>query len=89
MEPITFPQANCFYGPPPGIDDSQCGTIPAFRGNVVGGCTDGADIVIVAWLPSEEDRQAIAKGDLLYLGFWAGAIPPHFVTTEFPATKSR
>jgi len=85
MTPTTFPQANCVFGPPPGLDESQCASIPAFRGRFSGGCMDGADVVIVAWHPSPEEIQAITEGDLIYLGFMS-SMPPHFVTTQFPPT---
>jgi len=70
------------------MDESQCASIPAFRGSMMGGCVDGADIVIVAWKPSDVELAQMAAGNPIYLGFMSG-MPPHFVTTEIPALIPR
>lgn len=83
MTPIDFPQSNSVFNPPPNLDKSQCKPIPAFVGDVEGGNIDGASVITVAWLPSEKEKQQIANGSPIFLTCMS-AIPPHFLTTEFP-----
>jgi hypothetical protein len=82
MTPINFPQANKMFGPPPDLDGSQCGTLPAFIGQVVGGNLDGSPFVVVAWQPDAWEIAAIAKGAPLFLSV-LGGLPPHFISTDF------
>lgn len=36
---------------PDDLEESQCATIPAYRGVISGGSVDGIPVVVVAWLP--------------------------------------
>jgi hypothetical protein len=82
MTPIDFNQSNCTFGPPSDMEESQVRTIPAFRGTVERGSCEGAPVVIVAWLPTPAEREAISEGSPVFLTF-LGGLPPHVVTTSF------
>lgn len=82
MTPTDFPQANCTYRAPKGLEDSQVQPIRAYKGVVKSGSCDGTVMTVVAWLPSPEELLALAHGQPLYLTF-LGGLPPHFPTTHF------
>lgn len=82
MTPIPFPEANTKFGPPPEMDESQVATIPAFAGTVEGGNCDGSAQVIVAWMPTDGERLAIATGAPVFISM-LGGLAPHFLTTSF------
>lgn len=82
MNPIEFPQANVRYGPPPDLEESQCMTIPAYKGTVEGGSVDGCEQVVVAWKPTEHDVERIKNGELIFISM-IGSLAPHFLTTSF------
>lgn len=82
MTPFRFPEANTNFGPPPGLDESQVRTIPAFVAGVKGGNLDGSTCVIVAWKPSAEEIAEIQKGAAIYVNM-VGGLAPHFLTTSF------
>lgn len=86
MHPVAFPQANCHFGPPPGLDASQVACVPAYRGTIIGGNLDGSDVCVVAWEPSAEDIERIRNGQPVYVAMMGG-LAPHFLCTEisFPA----
>lgn len=81
MTPTTFPQANTNFGPPPDLDASQCGTIPAYVGNIQGGNLDGSRCVIVAWQPSAADLHRLNVGAPIFL-MMIGGLAPHQVSTN-------
>jgi hypothetical protein len=87
MTPIRFPQANCTFGPPDDMDESQVMTIPAFKGTMKGGNLDGSHFVTVAWKPSEEEIEKLQKGEAVYLTMMGG-LSPHFLTVGFPYPDS-
>jgi hypothetical protein len=82
MTPIKSKEANTQFGPPPGLAESQCMTIPAFVGKVQGGSVDGCDIVVVAWQPSAEELGQLAAGKPIFISM-IGGLAPHFLTTDF------
>jgi len=86
MKPIKFPEANCQYGPPPDLSESQCMTIFAYAGRVQGGSVDGAQQVITAWQPDEAELRDLIAGKPIYMSF-LGGLPPHFATTDFEKAK--
>lgn len=83
MSPIEFPEANCHFGPPPGMTEQQVRGVKGFLGSVMGGSMDGSTIVVVAWRPSPEDLQALNQGGAIYVSC-IGGLPPHFLCTSFP-----
>ena len=87
MKPVPFPQASTFFGPPPGLEESQVMTIPAFVGTVVRGSLEGADVVITAWQPDAADLDRIKQGAPVFLTF-LGGLPPHMVSTDFDTAKT-
>jgi len=83
MLPTQFPQANTHFKPPPGYNEDQVASIPAWVGELQDGNLDGAAVVIVAWRPSWEEVELLKKGNPVFIGFLAG-VPPHFVCAQFP-----
>lgn len=86
MKPVSFPQVNCKFGPPPGMDESQVQTIPGFRGDISAGNLDGAFVVVVAWQPSEKELAQLNEGAPIFVMFMSGIVP-HCLNTEFPLEK--
>ena len=82
MTPSNFQESNCVFNPPPDLDESQCAKIHAYKGQIKGGSVDGADVVVVAWKPTDLEIQAIRSGSLIYLSC-LGGLPPHCITTNF------
>ena len=67
MSPTAFPECNVRYGPPEDMAESQVMTLPAYRGQVVGGSVDGCVNVVVAWLPSITDLEKLLAGEPVYI----------------------
>ena len=82
MNPVTFPEANAAYGPPPDLEESQCRTIPAYQGTVEGGSVDGCKQVVVAWRPTDQEIDDIVMGKPVFISM-IGGLSPHFLTTDF------
>ncbi len=82
MKGVEFPEANCRFGPPPDLDESQCYTIPGFRGIVERGSVEGSAFVVVCHAPTPEERAAIAAGAPIFVTMMGG-LAPHFLTTNF------
>lgn len=82
MTPIVFREANKIIGPPTDLDESQCRSIPAYVSHVKGGSVDGALQVVVAWMPNDADRAAIASGGPVFISM-IGGLAPHMLTTTF------
>ena len=82
MKAVRFPQATTFFGPPPGLSESQVKMIPAFIGTVQRGSMEGSAMVITAWKPSPDDLARLNQGDPIFLTF-LGSLPPHMVSTDF------
>lgn len=82
MIPTEFPESNIKFKPPPDLEESQCGVIPGFTGEVVGGSCDGCPLTVVAWRPTAEELEAINNGAPIFLSI-IGGLPPHFLTTDF------
>lgn len=81
MNPCDFPEANCSFKAPSDMDGSQCGTISAFRGTIGGGNIDGAEVVVVAWKPTEQELEDSNNGQPVFL-LCVGGLPPHSMTTR-------
>ena len=82
MIPAEFPESNGKFRPPKGLDESQCMTISAFVGQVVGGSVDGCQVVVTAWRPTEQELADIIAGKPIFFSS-IGGLPPHFLTTDF------
>jgi len=83
MIPTSFPQANVSFVAPAELDESQCGSIAGYKGTISYGNMDGQPIMVVAWQPTQDEREQLAQGASVFLTF-CGGVPPHYVTTEFP-----
>jgi hypothetical protein len=88
MTPATFPESNRTIGKPADWDESQCGGIRAFVGNLQGGTLDGCPIFVTAWNPTLEEIEAIKNGAKIYLTWCTGVLAPHTVTTNFKAATT-
>jgi hypothetical protein len=82
MTPANFKEANSKFTPPPGFDESQVATVPAYIGQVNGGSVDGCSMAVVAWLPSPDELSDILAGKPIFLTV-LGGLPPHFLSTSF------
>jgi hypothetical protein len=87
MTPVTFPEVNTSFGPPPDLSDIQCSTIPAYIGVAHGGTMDGAAIVVTAWQPTAEELADLNAGKPVLLTFIGGLLP-HMATTAFTSATS-
>ena len=82
MTPINFPEVNCKFTAPPDLEESQCMTIAAYRGWIQGGSVDGSPVVVVAWQPSDTEREMIAEGKPVFISM-IGGLAPHFLAMSF------
>lgn len=82
MIPIKFDECNVCYSAPQDMSEQQVRTIDAYRGRVEGGSCDGADLAIVAWLPTEQELKSLNEGKPIFLSMLYG-LAPHFLTTSF------
>lgn len=82
MSPAKFEQSNCIFGPPPDLEESQCRTIPAYRGNTEGGSCDGAPCVVVAYHVDEADIAVMRRTGLIYFTM-IGGLAPHYPSLSF------
>lgn len=83
MIPIKFPESNIAFRPPPDLEESQCGTVHGFTGEIQGGSCDGCPVLVVAYRPTAEELEAINNGACIYLSMISDGLPPHFLTTDF------
>lgn len=82
MTPTNFPEANTQFKAPSDMDESQVATIPAHVCEVRGGSCDGVPMVVVAWMPSEQEIRDIVAGKPIFLSMFGG-LSPHYLTTSF------
>lgn len=82
MIATTFPEANKQYGPPPGLEEPQCMTIPAFEHQVLGGSCDGLKQVVVAWKPTDEEIELIKQGKPIFISMMGG-LAAHYPSLNF------
>ena len=72
MRAMKTEQSNHNFGPPPNVTDGSIGDLPCQRLT-----EDGATIIRSIWVPSLEERAAVANGENVELDvFWIGAFPP-------------
>ena len=83
MIPADFQEANVTFGPPAGLDESQCRSIPGYMGPIQGGSCDGLDQVVVAYRLTEDEIARLAQGGLLFLTMIGGSLPPHYPSLSF------
>lgn len=83
MISTDFPEANKTIGKPSDWDDSQCGGIRAFIGQLNGGNLDGCPIFVTAWRPTSLEIEAIQQGAPIFLTWCSEVLAPHTVTTHF------
>lgn len=82
MTPAKFNEFNCTFGPPSELEESQCKTIPAFKGQIQGGSCDGLVSVVVAYKMTREEAEVLLNGGLLYFTM-IGGLAPHFPSLSF------
>lgn len=82
MSHVKFPEANCVFGPPPDLEESQCKSVPAFKGEIEGGSCDGLKQVIVAYQLTKEEIDVLVNGGLLYFSM-IGGLAPHYPSLSF------
>jgi hypothetical protein len=82
MTSARFEQANIIFGPPMDLDESQCGSIPAYAGQIQGGSCDGLASVVVAYHVTKEEAERLMNGELLYFTM-IGGLAPHYPSLSF------
>lgn len=82
MTPHAFKEANCTFGPPAEMTDTQVRPIRGYLGTVETGSVEGSQIVVVAYRPSEDEIQALLMGAPIFVSMMGG-LAPHFLTTDF------
>lgn len=82
MTPYGFPEMNTRFGPPEDMSEHQVRSIPAYVSETSVGSCDGSKLVIVAHMPDERERTAIAMGAPIFITMMGG-LAPHFLTTNF------
>jgi hypothetical protein len=80
MDPIQFPEKNFTFTKPADMTDEQCSSLDVWRGTA----SNGFPTIISKWMPSEEERQAIANGEGIYLSITGHGMPPVSLFTENP-----
>jgi hypothetical protein len=81
MTPTDFEGSNAKFGPPSDLEETQCGTIPAFVSKVQRGSCEGAALVVTAWKPTPDELRQLNDGNPVFLSC-LGGLPPHFLTTN-------
>lgn len=82
MTPVDFREHNTRFGPPEGLEESQCQSIPAYVHTVQGGSCDGVQQVVVAWRPTPEELVVLEQGGPIYVAV-LGGLPPHYLCVDF------
>lgn len=82
MRPEDFPESNCVFGPPAALAESQCHSVPAYKGEIKTGSCDGLKQVVVAWRFTKEEIEVLSNGGLLYLSVIGGLLP-HYLSLSF------
>lgn len=89
MTPVKFTEANCVFGPPSDLEESQCRSIHAYKGEIHGGSCDGLLVVVVAYRFTKEElqhmmRQSERDGERPVMYFtMIGGLAPHYPSLSF------
>lgn len=83
MTPIDFNESNHRFGPPPEMNDAQCGTLFVHKGEVPSGSLEGTPIIVSCWIPTPAEREMIAEGHPIYLTILGTGQPPVALSTSF------
>lgn len=82
MIPEKFPEANCNFGPPSELEESQCYSVVGYRGQIQGGSCDGLEQVVVAYRFTEAELEFLKEKKVIYLSM-IGGLAPHFLSYNF------
>ncbi len=77
MTPTNFPEATQLLGRPSDMNDEECGALPICRGTL-----GGFPVVVSQWMPSDEERAAIAAGAPVVLHVIGSTQPPVLLSTS-------
>jgi hypothetical protein len=80
MLPTSFPEQNFAFNRPTDMTDEECSSLPVWRGEDA----NGLPVIISKWMPSEEDIEAINRGESIYLQIVGNGMPPVCLFTENP-----
>jgi hypothetical protein len=79
MKPIPFSEANFIFTRPKGMSEDECSDLHVHE------TAEGE--FISKWEPTEEEREAIARGEPVWLRvLGCRAHPPVSVSTDYPFT---
>lgn len=89
MTPVKFPEANCVFGPPADLEESQCRSIAAYKGEISRGSCEGSQIVVVAYKFTKEELQYLMQQweedkeqPMIYFTM-IGGLAPHYPSLSF------
>jgi hypothetical protein len=75
MKPIPFKEANKVFTKPPSMTDEECSPLHVHN---------TGDALISCWQPSEEEREAIARGEPIWLRVHGQGHPPVSIEVGTP-----
>jgi hypothetical protein len=80
MEAIEFPQVNRRLGPPKGMTEEQCFTLPV----CISKDSEGKDVVLSCWKLSDEELEKLKVDGVIWLGILGTNMQPVYLTIENP-----
>jgi hypothetical protein len=78
MRPTQHPSNTTILLPPPGATHEECVPLPITRAQY----SNGQDVVLSYWQPSQAEREAIAAGALIQFHAWGVTHPPVYIGVE-------
>lgn len=70
---VKWAGANRAYGPPDGVEESQCAVLHVF---------DNGPCKVSCWELTDEEIAEIVRTRRVFLSVWSGGLPPTFVGSE-------
>lgn len=77
MNPTDFPQANTTLKRPANMTEAECSDLRVLR-------DPATHTILSCWMPTEEERAAIAAGGPIWLFVWSDAHPPVALSGKDP-----
>jgi hypothetical protein len=78
--PTNFDRSNAVIGPPPGVPETECGSVFAWRG--VG--ADGIPRLATCWKLTAEELAEVKRTGNVWFMMWGVQLVPHWVGGHCP-----